>query len=89
MTTIRVREIDKRKFDRLHHEYMALHGEKINQQELFSIIMDYVEKLKDDFLRVKVSRLSEEEIERFRKLQKDWGVKTEEEEIDSMLYEIV
>ena len=89
MTTIRVREIDKRKFDRLHHEYMALHGEKINQQELFSIIMDYVERLKDDFLRVKVSRLSEEEIEKFRKLQKDWGVKTEEEEIDSMLYEIV
>ena len=87
MTTIKVREMDKRKFDRLHHEYIALHGEKINQQELFSMIMDYVEKLKDDFLRVKVSRLSDEEIKKFRKLQRDWGVETKEEEIDSILYE--
>ena len=87
MTTIKVREVDKRKFDRLQHEYIALHGEKINQQELFSMIMDYVERLKNDFLRVKVSRLSEEEIKKFRELQQDWCVETKEEEIDSMLYE--
>ena len=89
MTTIRVREIDKRKFDRLHHEYMALHGEKINQQELFSMIIDYVERLKDDFLRVKVSKLGEKEIKKFKKLQKDWGVETREEEIDSVVYRLI
>ncbi len=87
MTTIKVRDVDKRKFDRLQHEYMALHGEKINQQELFSMIIDYIERLKDDFLKVKVSRLSEEEVKKFRKLQQDWGIETKEEEIDSVVYE--
>lgn len=87
MTTIKVRDVDKRKFDKLQHEYIALHGKKINQQELFSMIIDYVERLKDDFFRVKVSTLSEEEIKKFRELQQDWGVETKEEEIDSMVYE--
>ena len=64
-----------------------MHGKKINQQELFSMIIDYVERLKNDFLRVKVSMLSEEEIKKFRKLQQDWGVETKEEEIDSIVYE--
>ena len=64
-----------------------MHGKKINQQELFSMIIDYVERLKNDLLRVKVSMLSEEEIKKFRKLQQDWGVETKEEEIDSMVYE--
>jgi len=64
-----------------------LHGKKINQQELFSMIIDYVERLKNDLIRVKVSMLSEEEIKKFRKLQQDWGVETKEEEIDSMVYE--
>ncbi len=87
MTTIKVRDSDKRRFDKLQHEYIALHGEKINQQELFSMIIEYVEKLKDDFLRVRISSLSEEEIKKFRQLQKDWGVETREEEIDLILYE--
>ena len=64
-----------------------MHGKKINQQELFSMIIDYVERLKNDLLRVKVSMLSEKEIKKFRKLQQDWGVETKEEEIDSMVYE--
>ena len=51
------------------------------------MIIDYVERLKNDFLRVKVSMLSEEEIKKFRKLQQDWGVETKEEEIDSIVYE--
>jgi len=88
MTTIKVRDADKRKFDRLQHEYIALHGEKINQQELFSKIIEYIEKLKNDFLKVKVSTLSEEEIKKFRELQQDWGVKTEEKEIDSIVYNV-
>jgi hypothetical protein len=87
VTTIKVRDSDKRRFDKLQHEYIALHGEKINQQELFSMIIEYVEKLKDDFLRVRISSLSEEEIKKFRQLQKDWGVETREEEIDLILYE--
>jgi hypothetical protein len=87
MTTIKVRDADKRKFDRLQYEYMALHGEKINQQELFSRILEYVELSKEDFFKVKISNLNEEEIKKFRELQKDWGVETKEDEIDSMLYE--
>ena len=88
MTTIKVREPDKRRFDRLQHEYIAVSGEKITQQELFSRILDYIEKSKEEFFKVKISRLSEEEVKKFRKLQEDWGVETREEEIDSIVYDI-
>lgn len=88
MTTIKVRDLDKRRFDRLQHEYIAVSGEKITQQELFSRILDYIEESKDKFLKVKISKLSDDEIKRFRKLQEDWGVETEEEEIDSIVYDI-
>jgi len=88
MTTIKVREPDKRRFDRLQHEYIAVSGEKITQQELFSKILDYIEESKDKFLKVKISKLSDDEIKKFRRLQEDWGIETKEEEIDSIVYDI-
>jgi len=88
MTTIKVRGLDKRRFDRLQHEYIAVSGEKITQQELFSKILDYIEESKDKFFNVKISKLSDDEIKKFRSLQEDWGVETKEEEIDSIVYDI-
>ncbi len=88
MTTIKVREPDKRRFDKLQHEYIAVSGEKITQQELFSKILDYIEQTKDEFFKVKISKLSDDEIRKFRMLQEDWGVETKEEEIDSVVYDI-
>ncbi len=88
MTTIKVREPDKRRFDKLQHEYIVVSGEKITQQELFSKILDYIEESKDKFLKVKISKLSDDEIKKFRRLQEDWGIETKEEEIDSIVYDI-
>jgi len=87
MTTIKVRDPDKRRFDRLQHEYIAESGEKITQQELFLRLLDYVEARKKDFL-MKKSAIGEEEIRKFRELQEDWGVETSEDEINSVLYDI-
>ena len=87
MTTIKIRDLDKRRFDRLQHEYIAVSGVKITQQELFSKILDYIEKSKDAFFKVKISKLSEKEIKKFRKLQENWDVETKEEEIDSIVYD--
>ena len=88
MTTIKVRDLDKKRFDRLQHEYIAVSGEKITQQELFSKILDYIEESKDEFFKVKISKLSDDEIKKFRRLQEDWGIETKEEEIDSIVYDI-
>jgi len=88
MTTIKVREPDKRRFDKLQHEYIVVSGEKITQQELFSKILDYIEESKDKFFKVKISKLSDDEIKKFRRLQEDWGIETKEEEIDSIVYDI-
>ena len=88
MTTIKIREVDKRRFDKLQHEYIVLYGKKISQQELFSMILDYVERNKEDFFKIRFSKLSEEDIKKYRELQEDWGVETREEEIDSIIYDI-
>jgi len=85
-TSIKVREEDKKEFERLQSELSLRFGKKITQQELLSRIIELVKDSKEDFIHVSILPLSEEEIEKIRKLQSDWGVETIEEEIDDILY---
>jgi len=85
-TSIQVRGDDKKEFDRLQSELTLRLRKKITQQELFSRIIELVGESKESLLNVCILPLTEEEIERIRKLQTDWGVVTSEEEIDEMLY---
>ncbi|MCK4734440.1 MAG: hypothetical protein KAT65_18435 [Methanophagales archaeon] len=84
-TSIKVREEDKKEFDRLQSEITLRFGRKITQQELFSRIIELVEDSKEVFIDVCTLPLSEEEIEEIRKLQSDWGIVTREENIDELL----
>lgn len=86
-TSIKVRGEDKKEFDRLQAELTLRFGKKITPQELFSKIIGLVENGKEVFIPMYIPPLSEEEIEKIRKLQSDWGFVTSEEEIDIILYE--
>ena len=77
-TSIKVRGEDKKEFDRLQSELTLRFGRKITQQELFTRIIELVEDSKEVFINVCILPLSEEEIEKIRKLQSDWGIITSE-----------
>ena len=83
-TSIKVRAKDKKEFERLQSELSLRFGKKLTQQELLSRIIELVKNSKEDFIHVDILPLSEEEIEKIRKLQSDWGVETIEEEIDDI-----
>jgi len=85
--SIKVREEDKKEFVSLQSELTLRFGKKITQQELFSRVIELVEDSKESLLNVCIPPLSEEEVEKIRKLQSDWGVVTREENIDKLLYE--
>jgi biotin synthase-related radical SAM superfamily protein len=85
-TSIKVMDKDKKEFERLQSELSLRFGKEITQQELLSRIIELVKNSKEEFIHVNILPLSEEEIEKIRKLQSDWGVETTEEEIDDILY---
>jgi hypothetical protein len=77
---------DKKEFERLQSELSLKFGKKITQQELLSRIIELVKDSKEDIIHLNILPLSEEEIEKIRNLQSDWGVETTEEELDDILY---
>ncbi|MBU2617184.1 MAG: hypothetical protein KKI07_00710 [Euryarchaeota archaeon] len=86
-TTIKIRENDKKEFDLLQSEFVLKVGKKVTQQELFSKLLDFVESSKGEFFTRYVSLpLSNRDVDKFRKLQSDWGVVTREKEVDEVLY---
>ena len=85
--SIKVRKKDKQKFDTLQAEFTLKTGKKITQQELFSEIIEFATSRKDSFFgRLFNLPLSDQEISAFKQLQSDWGIVTEESEIDMVLY---
>lgn len=84
---IKVHEKDKRIFDMLQAELTLKIGKKITQQELFSSIIEFARSRKENlFGRLPRLPLSEKEIKRIKSLQSDWGVMTNEKEIDTVVY---
>jgi len=84
---IKVHEKDKHIFDMLQAELTLMSGKKINQQELFSSIIEFTRSKKENFFsRLLKLPLSEKEIKKIKSLQADWGVITTEKEIDMVVY---
>ncbi|MCG7850100.1 MAG: hypothetical protein MIO93_13115 [ANME-2 cluster archaeon] len=84
---IKVNEKDKHLFDMFQAEFTLKAGKKITQQELFSRIMEFTRSKKDNFFgKIQTLPLSENDVKKIRALQDDWGVKTEESDIDSTIY---
>ena len=86
-TSIKVEEVDKKKFERLQSELTLKFRVEITQQELFSRIIKLVSDSEEVIINESLLPLSGAEIEKIRKLQSDWGVVTSEEEIDEILYD--
>ena len=84
---IKVNEKDKHLFDMFQAEFTLKAGKKITQQELFSRIMEFTRSKKDNFFgKIQTLPISENDVKKIRALQGDWGVKTEESDIDSTIY---
>lgn len=84
---IKVRKEDKKLLDLLQAEFTLKTGEKVSQQNLFSKIVEYLQHTKEDFLGKSTNLpLSEKQIKKLKQVQKDWKVKTREEDIDRLLY---
>ncbi len=84
---IKVNDKDKHLFDMLQAEFTLKAGKKITQQELFSRIIEFMGSKKDNFFgKLLALPLSEKEIRKIKALQTDWGVKTEESDIDTTIY---
>jgi len=88
-TTVRVREEDKEKLERLRAMATVSSGRKINQERLLGALLDDALSHGESFLAESFggSRpLSEKEFERVLSLVSDWGVETSSDEIDEVVY---
>ena len=88
-TTVRVREEDKEKLERLRAMATLSSGRKISQERLLGALLDDALSHGESFLAESFggSRpLSEKEFERVLSLVSDWGVETSSDEIDEVLY---
>jgi hypothetical protein len=84
---IKVRKEDKQIFDMLQAELTFKTGKKITQQELFSNIINFTRYKKNSFFgSIRKLPLSEKEIEKLKGLRSDWGIVTDETEIDMIIY---
>ncbi|MBM4250128.1 MAG: hypothetical protein FJ149_12045 [Euryarchaeota archaeon] len=86
-TSIKIRERDKRRLDRLQGELTVRHGRKVSQQELLSLLLNLADKEKRRLLADATRPMSKREIASLKRLCVDTGVETREEEIDRVLTE--
>ncbi len=88
-TTVRLREEDKEKLERLRAMATLSSGRKISQERLLGALLDDALCHGESFLAKSFGgsrRLSEKEFERVLSLVSDWGVETSSDEIDEVLY---
>ncbi|HEX9709420.1 MAG TPA: hypothetical protein VGB42_05580 [Candidatus Thermoplasmatota archaeon] len=81
-TSIKVRDGDKRRLDRLQGEIMARRGRKVSQQELIAMLLDLGESLKERFFDDDARPMTAREIAALDRLIVSTGVRTREEDID-------
>ena len=88
-TTVRVKEEDKEKLERLRAMATLASGQKVSQEELLGAVLDDALSHGESFLAETFGEkksLSGREFEKLLSLVTDWGVKTSSSEIDEILY---
>jgi hypothetical protein len=88
-TTVRVREEDKEKIEKLRALATLASGQKVTQEELLGAVLDDALSHGESFLAEAFGEnrsLSEKEFEKLLALRSDWGVETSSEAIDEILY---
>jgi predicted transcriptional regulator len=84
-STIRIRDADKDRLDRLQAEVTARTGRKISQQELLERLIMMGERQKEALMAADEGA-TEAQLERLLALPLRTGVPTREEDIDEVLY---
>lgn len=81
-TSIKIREEDKRRLDRLQGEFVARRGQRLSQQALVTKLLDLGEEQKERLLADAARPATAKELRRLFALPVDTGVPSREEDID-------
>ncbi len=84
-TSVKVRERDKERIDRLQSELARRRGRRVSQQELFTWLLNLGEAEKDRLLEDATRPMTDREIAALETLCVDTGVRTHEKEIDDVV----
>ena len=82
-TSVKVREQDKERIDRLQGELARRRGRRVSQQELFTSLLNLGEAEKERLLEDAARPMTDREIAALERLCVDTGVRTREAEIDA------
>ncbi len=88
-TTVRVRDEDKEKLERLRAMATLASGQKVTHERLIGVLLDDALSHGESFLAESFGEtkpLSEKEFEKLLGLVSDWGVETSSDDIDQILY---
>lgn len=90
-TSVKMADQTKSRLEELQAEIKLATGKKVTQQELLDRIVDRAYESKDDLVEAfrpddEWQGLQEDEIERWLSGTTDWGIETDEDEIDDILY---
>ncbi len=81
-SSIKIRDADRRRLDRLQGEIMARRGRRISQQELMAMLLDLGEALRGRLLEEAQQPMTKREIAALDRLVVSTGIRTRQEEID-------
>jgi hypothetical protein len=84
-SSLKIRDRDKRRLDRLQGEAMARRGRKVSQQELVAQLLDLGESMRERLFEDASRPMTAREIAAMHRLIVDTGVRTREEEIDEVI----
>ncbi len=88
-TTVRMREEDKEKLEKLRAMATLASGQKVSQEELLGVVLDDALSHGESFLAESFGERKPfhgKEFEKLLGLVSDWGVETSSREIDETLY---
>ena len=88
-TTVRVRDEDKEKLERLRARATLSSGEKVSQEELLGLLLDEALSRGEGFFADAFGPklpLSDREFEKVKGMITDWGIETSSQDIDQVLY---
>lgn len=84
-TSVKMRERDKERLDRLQGEIMARRGHRVAQQDILSWLLDLGEGAKARLGEDGVAIMSPKEMAALLRLPVHTGVRTREEDIDDVV----
>ena len=86
-TSVKMRDVDKRRLDRLQGALTLRSGRKVSQEELLSWLLNMGERNQEQLYADGPKPMTEKEITAMSRLSVRTGIRTREEEIDAAVAE--